>query len=339
MRIHKRRGFTLIELLVVIAIIGVLIALLLPAVQAAREAARRAQCTNNLKQLGLALHNYHEHGRFVTLGPGTEPNTSKGIYDQRWSAMVLMLPYYEQGTLYNALNFANFNNAGGPASAGNRTNSTVLHVQINMLLCPSDMDRCTNVHGHSNYAPCSGTDPRINSNNTDGMFRNVQVFRFRDVIDGLSNTAAFSEKVKGIGNTGSDNKNHLDSTSPTATMSQVNASGAARQTANYYKSCKAADPRKPGQALASLRPQGSLWYYGNKSLARYNHTMSPNTWSCGYASGNDGGAVTASSRHSGGVNVMMGDGSVKFIKDSINLRVWWGLGTRAKGEVISASSY
>ena len=143
-----RAAFTLIELLVVIAIIAVLIALLLPAVQAAREAARRAQCVNNLKQMGIALHNYHDVVNKLPWGAGPW-----GWND--WSTHVMLLPYIEQSSMYNALNFSN-------GFADNNTpniNTTVIYRQIATILCPSDSDRLTSPQGHVNYVGNAGSAP------------------------------------------------------------------------------------------------------------------------------------------------------------------------------------
>ncbi len=221
-RRSDRAGFTLIELLVVIAIIAVLIALLLPAVQAAREAARRAQCVNNLKQLGIALHNYHDVTGVLPWGAGPW-----GWND--WSTHVMMLPYMEQTPLYNALNFTNGcadGNCGG-------VNTTGVYRQVATFLCPSDPDRLSTAQGHNNYMGNAGSAPNSfygwnsQSNGAYGGFAGVFCFvgvacdsppappcggangqqpfsiGFRDVTDGLSNTAAFSERIKGIaqGNT------------------------------------------------------------------------------------------------------------------------------------------
>jgi len=146
---RSRRGFTLIELLVVIAIIGVLIALLLPAVQAAREAARRAQCINNLKQLGLGLHNYHDSVGAVPMG-----FAGGGGWEQ-WTPVIMLLPYIEQKPLFDSINFTG--NIGSGYTGG--LNSTAIKSTVSVYQCPSDTDRLTNVQGHINYAGNWGTKP------------------------------------------------------------------------------------------------------------------------------------------------------------------------------------
>ncbi len=152
----RSAGFTLIELLVVIAIIAVLIALLLPAVQAAREAARRMSCVNNLKQIGIAMHNYHDVTGQLPSGHLTTGPTVGGSGWDDWSAFTMMLPYMELGTLYNALNFTDLLE---PAKYGNKYNSTVTFSKINTFLCPSDPVRGTNPDGHTNYAGNAGSCP------------------------------------------------------------------------------------------------------------------------------------------------------------------------------------
>ena len=338
----RRRAFTLIELLVVIAIIAVLIALLLPAVQAAREAARRMQCINNLKQIGIAMHNYEGTVGSLPWGRGPDVGISNNLGS---SALVLLALYLEQGAVYNTVNFADVNNPGGPFQATNLPNATAFQQQIGTLLCPSDMDRLTSVYGKTNYAAGSGSDPRLNGANADGLFRggdlntsSTKVVAFRDVTDGLSNTAAFSEKVKGIGGSSTDNRNSPDLGTPSSAIVGL-SQPKPNSTAIYYAACTPLDPRKPGTTLQNIRPQGSLWFSGNKNQARYTHTQPPNTGSCGYGSDGDGGSITATSRHSGGVNVLFGDGTVRFLKSTISVPVWWALGTNAGGEVISADAY
>jgi len=352
-----RAGFTLIELLVVIAIIAVLIALLLPAVQAAREAARRSQCVNNLKQMGIALHNYHDVVQKLPWGAGPW-----GWND--WSGQVMMLPYMEQTPLFNAFNFS----AG---FAGNAANNTAESRQVATFLCPSDMDRLTSAQGHINYMGNAGSAPNSFYGNGGaslgaigpyaGIFCFVGVdcgggvppcggangqsgwsIGFRDITDGLSQTAAMSERVKGIG---TQNNNVLDSTNPTSSAVQINDVGQpADASPNYnnngfYTSCLNTKP-KAGSTLVNEDSQGERFDVGYAPDTRYNHVMPPNKWSCsiGDNTGREA-AYSASSRHSGGVNVLFADGSVKFIKESVSTAPWWALGTRANSEVVSASDY
>jgi prepilin-type processing-associated H-X9-DG protein len=300
------------------------------------------QCVNNLKQIGLAIHNYESTSLAMPWGRG--PDVGLVSNDMKSSALVFLTPNLEQTAVFNAFNFADVNNPTGPFDARNQPNSTAFRVQINTLLCPSDLDRLTNVHGRTNYGAASGANPRFNSGSADGMFRgsdsnkqNSPALAFRDVTDGLSNTAAFGEKVKGIGGAAKDNQVFPDSLNPSASIAQVNPSPSS--TLVYYNACKATNIRAPGVALQPMRPQCSLWFNGNKGQARYSHTMPPNTWSCGWSDEDAGAAVTAMSRHPGGVNILFGDGTVRFIKNSISIQVWWALGTTAGGEVISSDSF
>jgi prepilin-type N-terminal cleavage/methylation domain-containing protein/prepilin-type processing-associated H-X9-DG protein len=346
-RFRRNSGFTLIELLVVIAIIAVLIALLLPAVQAAREAARRAQCVNNLKQIGLAMHNYES--AVLSL-----PNGHYGTGWNDWSCLVMLLPYLEQGPLYNTLNFANTGDAAAPGTA---RNTTSFRASINSLNCPSDQDKLTNPHGHHNYCGNAGSAPEAFFDNNghkanNGLFfstnNRLDPVAFRDIQDGLSATAAFSEKVKGIG----DQSDALDPRNPTSTIVGVpvntgklpSGQWADVDPTDYYTRCKAASPFTKGAVLATngAISQGQWWWDGHPETGLYNHVMTPNFWSCDDSNNswvNDAAAATASSRHPGIVNVTMADGSVKAIKSTVANTVWWALGTRAYGEVVSADSY
>ncbi len=355
--IRGPNGFTLIELLVVIAIIAVLIALLLPAVQAAREAARRASCINNLKQIGLGVLNYESsngclpYGAMMVSGNPRFPD---------FGPLVSILPFMEQGSLFNAANLINGCNLTSRTDACG--NTTVQSTQLNYILCPSDLDRLTTTiasgsrpMGHVNYCANAGSDAYGNWHSSSpwlGPF--IPDFngspnsggppaKLASITDGTSNTAAFSERVKGIGTC---NCSQFDSLKPTATTSwgvstAINSPNTTPQA--IYNLCLASPPT-PAKTLAASfgDPTGGYWTDGNPAEQLYNHVMPPNTWGCavhGNADNLSGSIGTASSHHPGVVNMLLLDGSTRSIKNSISLNVWWALGTRAMGEIVSGSSF
>jgi prepilin-type processing-associated H-X9-DG protein len=329
----------------------VLIALLLPAVQAAREAARRAQCINNLKQIGLSMHNYVTTIQCLPwgLGPG-------GWND--WGVFPMLLPGLEQRSLFNSINFANSNNATSTGNNGSTTstfvsgaafqNTTIFLTKLTVLQCPSDTDRLTSVLGHNNYYGNAGSTPAslYFSSQFDGLFlfiTNAQCVAWADITDGLSNTAAFSERVKGIG---IENSQQIDiMKNPSASVWNVAATTVTNTSQPYYAACLAFQPTTltsslwPGLSAVTPDATGSQWYSGYETFSRYNHIMPPNGPSCGYGTFTGGGAATASSRHPGGANVLFADGSTRFIKSTVGAQVWWALGTRAANEVISGDQY
>ena len=332
---RRKRAFTLIELLVVIAIIGVLIALLLPAVQAAREAARRAQCTNNLKQLGIALHNYE--GSWATLPAG------RYGYPFLWSSLASVLSYVEAANMFNAINFA------FPSETGQvpyPANLTAQSVSVSVFLCPSDgQQRVDPVNfGATNYVANCGTGT-VNSGNfnvvpgaslPDGPFYNTSATRFAGVLDGLSNTAAYSETIMGNGQTTSAGGNP-----PMNARRQFALFNATTITTipaaqflppnTYLPACNAPD--------AWSGDRGREWSRGSYIMASYNHFLTPNSKKPDCTDKGRNAAITGPrSFHPGGVNILMLDGHVQFVKDSVALSTFRAVATSAGGEVVSSDS-
>ncbi len=343
--ISPRSGFTLIELLVVIAIIGVLIALLLPAVQAAREAARRSQCTNNLKQIGLALHNYHSSmGSFPMLAgygvAATNPNSKSTWHGP--GTLVFILGYMEQQPLMNAYNF-NASCLIGCAGKDQAQNSTVLKTAVNAYLCPSDTGSSRYPYG-TNYGASVGPMFRWGDSPKFGVgvFAAPGSMRIRDILDGTSNTIAFGEMLIGDGNSATQNgaEEYNNLAWPTggrgSGANQV-MPGAAANLQKYIQSCDAArKARKNETNDARLYWATPRMHHG----ACMNTLLPPNSQhaDCMYYAASDG-LHSVRSRHSGGGNVLMADGSVHFIKTSVAPYTWWALGSRAGGEAIGQNKY
>jgi prepilin-type N-terminal cleavage/methylation domain-containing protein/prepilin-type processing-associated H-X9-DG protein len=318
---QRRSGFTLIELLVVIAIIAVLIALLLPAVQSAREAARRIQCTNNEKQLGLALHNYA--GAYNVL-PAAEMQFLGLPNGSNFSAISQILPFMEQPALFNAINFSLFDT--------DPTNTTATLTNINGLICPSDpYNPSPTVGAQTNYMADMGSGivwqnslpPNTTLPPPNGVFYGNSATRLAEITDGLSNTGFFSERIVGDATTGI--------ISPIADV--FFDPGAPLTPDDAMAQCQALNIYNPANQIPMI--MGVPWIDGQHITL---HVTPPNTRSCGFFIVNRA-VMPPSSKHPGGVNLLLGDGSVKFIKDSINLQVWRALGTRNVGEVISSDSY
>jgi len=365
MNVKVRRGFTLIELLVVIAIIAVLIALLLPAVQAAREAARRSQCVNNLKQLGLGMHNYHSTNDVFPMGGSKNAYGSPGDYNvwTGWSAHALMLPYLEQGPLYAAANFAWTPENGDGQS--NPLNSTVNLTTVNIFLCPSDPNAgkwCNNSY-HGSYGTSTGncyvSEPEYSSTHAggNGMFGLRAAWGLRDATDGSSNTVAFAEALQGDGRgTGRGKAAQPNHSRANGVMGAggndpdlYDGSGAnyTTQILPALQSCLTQWKDPTSTKIVDYR--GWRWTVGISGFTMFNTLQTPNDsqfpfnacrLACGPGCNMDNAtSYAASSSHPGGVNVLMADGSVKFIKNTIARTTWWALGTRANNEVVSADSY
>lgn len=357
----RRPGFTLVELLVVIAIIGVLIALLLPAVQAAREAARRTQCTNQLKQLGLAHHNYHDVNKLVTFRRG---GTSAGTIhnSSRRSGFIGLLPYLEQLALYNIIS--------GPVTYGSQAypkwgptpwfNPTAADryvpwdTQIADLLCPSDVGAGAAANhsnkGQTNYMFCVGDsirDSNLNSGRderTRGLFNFRTKRGFQDILDGTSKTVMMSEANRGVDarrpKAGGSVEVDGFEASPIICLQTV-------QNGAYKSSFSDA-----------VRERGGRWTDGRPGFTGFHTVLPPNSASCYSSSGSPSRhdrthhVYSATSNHPGGVNVLMCDGAVRFVTDNINTGnlsappvdsgrspygVWGAMGTINGNEAVSDS--
>jgi prepilin-type N-terminal cleavage/methylation domain-containing protein/prepilin-type processing-associated H-X9-DG protein len=372
---NRRPGFTLIELLVVIAIIAVLIALLLPAVQAAREAARRVQCVNNLKQMGIALQNYHSSYNTFPLGCVAAITATAGVYGGNpWSAHAQMLGYLEQQAVFNAINFT-----WAPAQSANyagAVHATILNTRISAFLCPSDGISPTYLQNGNFWFDCnyvgsigttietlSASNPNIGSQQqTTGIFgldsatlHNAPVYGIASVTDGTSNTIAFSEHLVGGGSTNYSDPRRLSIGGVTA-LSGIEPTYDARTVSNQVISglsaCGAAATAAMQSQTGGNTHAGATWLAGLMGATLFNTIATPSNPQYAYSSCESdttnaaaangplqGGFICANSNHPGGANFALCDGSVRFLKSTISLQTYWGLGTRGSGEVISADSY
>jgi prepilin-type N-terminal cleavage/methylation domain-containing protein/prepilin-type processing-associated H-X9-DG protein len=346
---RNHRAFTLIELLVVIAIIAVLIALLLPAVQSAREAARRIQCTNNLKQIGLALHNYMTA---VGVFPPGRFNSHIAGHGNCWGTYSQLLPQLEQIGIYNSLNF----NLPPDTDTLSASNSTGFETFLNTLLCPSDSANVLitvggaqfathnyNVNVGACYPVVQLPAPPLTGVPNGPFFENSRIGP-AEITDGMSNTVAVTETVRST-------PNSTYATDPLGvflvTGNNSSTGPPISSDADYASLCLSL-PSNTSQFQAT---RGVRWHYGAPGHSMYNHLRGPNDklpdcrgglphstradplWN--WLSLN----IAARSKHPGGVNSLVCDGHVRFVKDSVNVLVWQALGTRNLGEVISADGY
>src|SRR5262245_10636363 len=318
--VRNRRGFTLIELLVVIAIIGVLIALLLPAVQEARDAARRIQCVNNFKQLALAMHTYHDSHN--TFPPGRVRSRVEGL-GLVFSCFAQILPQIEQKPCYDAINFS----LNADRGIGGPENDTARRMRISQFLCPTDTSSLfdTPEQSPTNYQMSVGTRHSVIDSNGI-LFENSRI-AFAAITDRTSQTALLSELAR---------------SSTLTTNYIIETTG--QMIVSYEATCRPNGPAVP-------RARGNRWIYGAPNHTMYSHHRPPNHGDPDCRGGNPFGDATntawdllsldtaARSLHPGGVGLALADGSVRSVKSTIDPNVWRALGTRNGCEVISSDSY
>ena len=327
-----KSGFTLVELLVVIAIIGVLVSLLLPAVQSARESSRRTKCLNNIKQLGLAMHNYHDTMKSFPPGRGAGPfGPNPGTNWESWwilSVSYQALAYYEQGTVYELFEqrksrprVETWDDAGAPAK-----------MRLPVFICPSSR-LLINGYPGTNYLWSTGSriesgGCNIVSNQANGVIVHDAGRRMAEITDGTSNTILAGEYLPGI-----------DAANGFKAVTAISVANRAFPTQAELDVVAAAP------AARILTNNGRWWAWHSHSNALFN-TAAPPNWKCQNGAGGAGvggagvawdsciGITPSRSQHPGGVNVCLADGSVRFVRDNITLLTWQILGNIGDGQPV-----
>ena len=304
----KSRGFTLIEVVAVVAIIGILVALLIPAVQMAREAARRARCSNNLHQIGIALSSYSSSTSCFPPGWG----------NNGFSFLVAILPEMEQAPLYHSLNLGE-----GPLGVISK-NATSLRVSVSVYLCPSDDAPMQTSGGQTSYAGNRGVG--VQKYGYNGAFAVAAPVSLASFSDGLSHTAAVSEWLSGGALEG------LRDPKRTVFRTPVELTAPA-DFELFASTCRSLDANTAEFGAPSSK--GTIWLSGEFGMSLYNHTLTVNQTSCTNGTAFQQGAWTVSSGHDKGVNLLFGDGHVQFLRETVRQEISRTIGSRDGGETLS----
>ncbi|MFM9025245.1 MAG: DUF1559 domain-containing protein [Planctomycetaceae bacterium] len=329
----RRRGVTLVELLVVIAIVATLVGMLLPAVQSARESARRTSCSNNLRQIALASANHESARGRLPVGAESREWAERPGFPHvffRWSLLAHLAPYYEEERLLDGLDLTVPLYIGLTPDAIAPQNKPLVRQMVPLFLCPADrMTAVSPLFGPTNYAGCTGSGADGGTPfDTDGLFGINSRTRLKDVTDGLSKTVAFSESPLGDGPAAGRTPAGIDALTGYGFVFTTPLSEAACSRPFYYN-------------FTDLR--GFSWANGEYRTTLYNHARRPNdaALDCLAALMNTAdlakmyagyGWRAARSRHAGGVNIAMGDGGVRFVSDAVDAAIWRGTATRSGGE-------
>ena len=319
MKFSRQRsdGFTLVELLVVIAIIGILVALLLPAIQAAREAARRIQCANHFKQLTLGLQNYHSTFNMFPAGSvRSSGRLPDGTEIESWNTSMIswiarILPYLEHDMIASQIDWERWSGAGGD-------NTALRAIDLPMVRCPSDFGITPSAgYAPTNYVACIGNAEVANQTSVNGVFGINSYTRMADITDGTSTTMMISECMIN---------------EPWTRRYEGDTGG--------YEACKAGTaPNISANTNIGNQGRGFSWFFAQRNgawtystLFRPNDRLSRNheceAWT-------NHGVFAARSRHPGGVQIGLADGSIQFVAESINHDTWVALGTRARGDIVA----
>lgn len=306
---HSNRGFTIIELLVVVLLLGILVALILPAVQAAREAARSTACSNNMHQIGLAIHSYIQSA-----------NTFPLCTENGYSFLARILPGLEQPELYNSINFSTeYLNASNISPS-----ATLSSIVVSVFICPSDRMDYGSKHAGTNYAGSRGIGRGAPVDTGVFNSRSPNPFSLSDVRDGASGTAMVAEWLRGP-----PRPSLVDPRSTIFDISEQAGTSVGFET--FVSNCHAIDP---ANAKTHANNKGSDWLAGGYYFTLYNHIMCPNDYSCVANGQSRNGAYTAASSHRKGAYLLFCDGHTQFITDSVSVGTWRAMATINSGDSV-----